>query len=144
MTDPFLGNSLVPELSVTSWAKSRRFYCDVLGFSVQYERPDEGFSFLCRNDAQLMIDQVDLGRTFGGAHLPTAYPFGKGINLQIRVENVQSILDSVNANKCPLVLPLEDKWYQAGDYKVGNRQFVVADPDGYLLRLFQDLGTLPS
>jgi len=26
---------------------------------------------------------------------------------------------------------------------VGNRQFVVPDPDGYLLRFFQDLGERP-
>jgi hypothetical protein len=27
--------------------------------------------------------------------------------------------------------------------KAGNRQFVVADPDGYLLRLFTSLGISP-
>lgn len=27
--------------------------------------------------------------------------------------------------------------------KNGNRQFVVADPDGYLLRFFSDLGQRP-
>ncbi len=28
--------------------------------------------------------------------------------------------------------------------EVGNRQFVVQDPDGYLLRFFSDLGERPS
>jgi len=27
--------------------------------------------------------------------------------------------------------------------QAGNRQFVVADPDGYLLRLYTSLGTSP-
>jgi hypothetical protein len=27
--------------------------------------------------------------------------------------------------------------------RTGNRQFVVADPDGYLLRFFTSLGTSP-
>jgi len=27
-----------------------------------------------------------------------------------------------------------------GEEKLGNRQFVVADPDGYLLRSYQSLG----
>lgn len=40
----------------------------------------------------------------------------------------------------PLYLEVEDKWYRKDDYEVGNRQFVVADPDGYLLRFFQPLG----
>ncbi len=41
----------------------------------------------------------------------------------------------------PLYLPLEEKWYRKGETEVGNRQFVVADPDGYLLRFYEDLGT---
>jgi catechol 2,3-dioxygenase-like lactoylglutathione lyase family enzyme len=33
---------------------------------------------------------------------------------------------------------------EAGGAGFGNRQFVVADPDGYLLRFFQDLGERPA
>ena len=40
-------------------------------------------------------------------------------------------------------LPLEDKWYRRDDMLLGNRQFVVADADGYLLRFFEDLGSRP-
>ncbi|WP_217351229.1 hypothetical protein [Thalassospira marina] len=39
-----------------------------------------------------------------------------------------------------LYLEPEDKWYRIGDVESGNRQFVVADPDGYLLRFFEELG----
>ncbi|HEY0476960.1 MAG TPA: hypothetical protein VGD37_05520 [Kofleriaceae bacterium] len=35
---------------------------------------------------------------------------------------------------------MEERWYRRNDHEVGNRQFVVADPDGYLLRFFGDLG----
>jgi hypothetical protein len=35
---------------------------------------------------------------------------------------------------------MEEKWYRMNDSKVGNRQFIVLDPDGYLLRFVQDLG----
>ncbi|MEO9168740.1 MAG: VOC family protein, partial [Aestuariivirga sp.] len=34
----------------------------------------------------------------------------------------------------------EEKWYRAGDEEVGQRQFLVQDPDGYLLRLCQPIG----
>lgn len=34
---------------------------------------------------------------------------------------------------------MEEKWYRATDKELGNKQFLVQDPDGYLLRFFQDL-----
>ena len=34
-----------------------------------------------------------------------------------------------------------ERWYRKNGAEVGNRQFVVADPDGYLLRFFEDLGS---
>jgi hypothetical protein len=42
-----------------------------------------------------------------------------------------------------LVVQLEDRWYRRGANEHGNRQFVVADPDGYLLRFFTSLGSRP-
>ncbi|MGB7303070.1 MAG: hypothetical protein WBD13_02230 [Burkholderiaceae bacterium] len=39
-----------------------------------------------------------------------------------------------------LTVDMEDQWYRREQTEVGNRQFVVADPDGYLLRLFSPLG----
>ncbi|WP_245528351.1 hypothetical protein [Deinococcus maricopensis] len=35
---------------------------------------------------------------------------------------------------------MEDRWYRRADEEVGSRQFVVLDPDGYVLRLVQGLG----
>lgn len=133
-------NGLVPELAVGDWRVSREFYCDLIGFEVAYERPEEGFSFLTLEDAQLMIDQVGLGRTFELAEAPLDQPFGRGMNLQIRVRQVRPIVDRLETAKVSLYLPLEEKWYRRDDHEVGNRQFVVADPDGYLLRLFEDMG----
>jgi hypothetical protein len=34
----------------------------------------------------------------------------------------------------------EEKWYRTGARETGVRQFLVQDPDGYLLRLQQRLG----
>jgi hypothetical protein len=56
------------------------------------------------------------------------------------VPSVDEILTRLAAADVALILPLEEKWYRRDDHEVGNRQFVVADPDGYLLRLFEDLG----
>ena len=133
--------SLIPELAVTDWQASKRFYCDLLGFAVAYERPEEGFAMLTMGDAHVMIDQIGTGRTFDDGHLPDAYPFGRGMNLQIEVPAVAPALTRLHAAQYPIYLAREDKWYRKDALEVGNRQFVVADPDGYLIRLFQDLGT---
>ncbi len=135
-----MGNALVPELAVSNWLKSRAFYCDLIGFTVRYERPEEGFSFLELGDAELMIDEIGVGRTFAVADAPFDYPLGRGVNLQIRVADVAAILDRLAVAGHPLYLPLEEKWYRRDDHEVGNRQFAVADPDGYLLRLYEGLG----
>jgi catechol 2,3-dioxygenase-like lactoylglutathione lyase family enzyme len=133
-------NALVPELAVSDWTASRAFYTDLIGFDILYERPEEGFSYLTLGAAQLMIDQIGLGRTFDIADAPLQKPFGRGLNLQIRVPDVGTILRRLEDANVPLYVPLEEKWYRRDDHEVGNRQFVVADPDGYLLRLFEDLG----
>lgn len=133
-------NALVPELAVSDWLTSRTFYCDLIGFEVAYERPEEGFSFLTLGEAQLMIDQIGVGRTFDVDDGPIERPFGRGLNIQILVRNLEPILERLARAGVPLYLPLEEKWYRRDDHEVGNRQFVVADPDGYLLRLFENLG----
>ena len=136
-------NPLTPELSVSDWRASLRFYRDILGFTVDYQRPEEGFAFLRLGEARLMIDQIGLGRDFDGGHLPDAHPFGRGVNLQIEVADAAALAGALRAQGIPLLLPIEDRWYRKGDQETGNRQFVVADPDGYLLRFFEDLGLRP-
>jgi len=38
------------------------------------------------------------------------------------------------------MLPKEN-WYRKGDILLGSREFLVMDPDGYLLRFTQNIGT---
>lgn len=135
-----MGNALVPELSVSDWRKSLDFYRDLIGFSVLYDRPEEGFAYLALGDAEIMIDQMGIGRDFHHPEAPPAHPYGRGMNLQISVPALGPILERLGDANVPLHLPLEEKWYRRDDIEVGNRQFIVADPDGYLLRLVEDLG----
>lgn len=136
-------NALIPEFSVVSVEKSISFYCDLLGFEVAYQREEEGFAFLQLGKAQLMVDQIDRGRTFELDGASPVFPFGRGLNVQIEVPSVHVILDTLRQNSIDLYFPLEEKWYRKGEYELGNRQFVVMDPDGYLLRLFENLGQRP-
>lgn len=138
-----MSNALVPEFAVSDFERSKAFYHDTLGFEIAYERPEEGFAYLALGEAELMIDQIGVGRTFDDGHLPEAYPFGRGLNVQIAVARIAPLLEALAAADHRLYLQPEDKWYRKGQKEVGNRQFVVADPDGYLLRFFENLGERP-
>lgn len=138
-----MANALVPELSVSDWRHSCGFYCNLIGFSVLYQRPEEGFAYLALGTAELMLDQLGIGRDFDLLDMPPAYPFGRGVNLQILVPALDPIIERLRAVGISPYLPVEDKWYRRDTIETGNRQCVVADPDGYLLRLFEDLGERP-
>jgi catechol 2,3-dioxygenase-like lactoylglutathione lyase family enzyme len=133
---------IVPEFYCSDFPRSLHFYVSVLGFAVRYDRPEERFAYLDLNGAELMIEQtMDLSRTFLAG--PAQYPFGRGVNLQIEVEDADLLYARVQAANSPIFLPLEDRWYRLEEEESGNRQFVVMDPDGYLLRFWHSLGTRP-
>ncbi len=138
---PSLKPALVPEFAVTEIERSVRFYVDVLGFSVLYDRPEERFAYLVRRvderEAHLMLEEHG-GRSFHAAAME--HPYGRGAHLQIEVDEVAPLWAAVQASGAPVVLALEDRWYRRGDGEVGNRQFVTQDPDGYVLRFFESLG----
>jgi hypothetical protein len=87
-----------------------------------------------------MVDQIAKTRTWKTGEFE--HPLGRGVNLQIQtVEKLDTLLSRLRRNNVPLFMEPEEKWYRKGDHEVGNRQFLVQDPDGYLLRFFEDLGT---
>jgi len=124
--------ALVPELSVSDIAASRRFYCDVLGFAVRYERPEEGFAYLAFGPAELMLDQIGEGRDWITG--PLVPPLGRGVNFQIEVTEIDPICTRIEAAGTPLFQSIEIRTYSTAQGPVMQRQFCVQDPDGYLLR----------
>jgi catechol 2,3-dioxygenase-like lactoylglutathione lyase family enzyme len=131
---------IVPELICSDIAHSRAFYCDLLGFAVRYERPEERFVLLGRGGAELMLEQpLERGRLFPRA--PLVHPYGRGVNLEIDVEDADGLHAAVRDAGVEFYLALEERWYPRADDIVGVRQFAVQDPDGYLLRLSQEIGT---
>jgi catechol 2,3-dioxygenase-like lactoylglutathione lyase family enzyme len=125
--------ALIPELQVTDLARSLDFYTRVLGFTLAYGRPEERFAMLEREDAALMIEEAaGPGRRI--TTTPLERPFGRGINLQIMAADADALAAAVQSAGYPLFIALEQRSYRAGDREIVQRQFVVADPDGYLLR----------
>ena len=86
-----------------------------------------------------MIQQEDDNEEWHNAK--PEYPFGRGINFQIETDAIDDLHKTIITHGYKLFLPLENKWYQQNDRLVGNRQFAIQDPDGYLLRFYQNLGT---
>jgi catechol 2,3-dioxygenase-like lactoylglutathione lyase family enzyme len=134
---------VVPELDVANLALSLRFYTDVLGFKCRFERPEEQFAYLTRGPVHLMLEQADgAGRRFRTA--PLEHPYGRGINLQIEVSDVDLLHAQARNAGATIYVSLEERWYLQGDQEAGIRQFVVIDPDGYLLRFCSSLGRQPA
>ena len=145
---------LVPELDVADLAASLRFYIGVARFRTLFERPTERFAYLERDGVELMIQEAGgPGRRFRTA--PLERPYGRGVNFQLGVDDVDAVHARAVAAEFDIVVPLEERWYEVdvketsgrwritGPTEAGNRQFVVADRDGYLWRPFSDLGVRP-
>lgn len=136
------GAALVPEFAIRDWRASLAFYRDTLGFEVRYLRSEEGFAYLALGEAELMLDQIGLGRDIDP--VLSTDRLGRGLNVQIRVAAVAPLIAALERGGHPLHLPLEERWYRRDHEEVGHRQFVVADPDGYLLRFYEALGARPA
>ncbi len=116
-----------------------KFWVGLCGFTVAYERAEERFAYITSGSAHLMLEEIGAGRNWISG--PLERPLGRGINLQIAVADCASIAAALDAGGIPLFMRLETKWYRiAGDEETGVEQFVVADPDGYLLRFQSSLG----
>lgn len=131
--------ALIPELDVSDLEQSLHFYTRLLAFRVQYAREEEGFVYLAWGNAHLMLEAASgPGRRWRTA--PLEAPYGRGVNFQVQIPDAGEIFIKLQAAGSPIVQRLEEKWYRRGTVEVGNHQFVAADPDGYLIRCFTDLG----
>lgn len=132
-------NKLIPELMVSDLGRSLDFYIKIIGFKKEYERKESKFAFLSFQGSQLMVQEINNIWKTG----KMKYPFGRGINFQIEVKSVKPLISSLNKNKYPIKFKQKDNWYRQGKALLGCREFLVMDPDGYLLRFSQDLGKKP-
>ncbi|MDX2028381.1 MAG: VOC family protein [Alphaproteobacteria bacterium] len=143
-----LTTPLTPELACSNIKASLNFYVQILGFTIQYQREEDGFAMLERQGSRIMLDEIretsvtGTDRTWFVA--PLEKPFGRGINLQMETSDVDDLYAKVQVSGVRIFLPMEETWYRKDDMLLGNRQFIVQDPDGYLLRFFQDLGSKPA
>src|SRR3990167_8371809 len=130
-------NEIIPELRTSDFAESLKFYTEILGFKLEYERKESHFAFLSLEGTQIMIEQNHPEWTTGELE----YPYGRGINLQITVKSISPLLVSLKNNSYALHVEPFERWYKVKDKLEGLKQFLVKGPDGYLLRFVECLGT---
>ncbi|MBE6021963.1 MAG: VOC family protein [Cellulosilyticum sp.] len=126
-------NGLIPELSVSSIEVSKKFYTQILGFNVEYERTEDKFVFLSLGEAQIMLEEINGYWSTGKLE----YPFGKGINFQIKVKDVKQIADQMKKHQIPLFRDIMESQYECNGEIIYQKEILLQDPDGYLLRFAQ-------
>ena len=136
--EPVFFPDLVPELLIEDLPASLDFWVGLCGFEVLYDRPADGFAYLHAGTAHLMLEQVGVGRNWIPAALER--PLGRGVNFQIMLGDIVPLLERLAEAEWPLFMPAETKWYQTGDTRAGVAQFLVQDPDGYLVRFSSRVG----
>ena len=122
-------NSLIPELSVTDIEKSKEFYLN-LGFKIMYERKEDKFCFSYLEDNQIMIEEINDNWNVG----EMKYPFGNGINISMTVSDIDSFYESIISKKIVLFRKIKTSKYRVDDIIYEDKEFLLQDPDGYLLR----------
>lgn len=130
-------NKNIPELSVTNLENSLNFY-KLVGFKLEYDRPENRFAFISLGEIQFMLQEISNDDKWNIA--PITYPFGNGINFQLEVDNVDNIYDNLKNANYEIAFDIEENWYRQDNKLLGNKEFLVQDPDGYLLRFSEDLG----
>lgn len=65
------------------------------------------------------------------------YPFGRGINFQIKTKDAEQMIEKIKSHNYPLQRDLKESWYKVKNTSYGYKEFLLLDPDGYLLRFSQ-------
>jgi catechol 2,3-dioxygenase-like lactoylglutathione lyase family enzyme len=127
MTTPTVAfKAVTPNLVVRDVARSTRFYCDVLGFTVKQTVPDAApfvFVWLERGDVTVFLnDPAAVAKDVPSMATPA---FGGTATLFVTIDGVDALHAQVSP-QVPLAMPLTTQFY-------GMREFAVYDPDGHLI-----------
>lgn len=122
-------NSLIPELSVSNIEESLEFY-KKLGFEVMYERKEDKFYFVQLEENQIMLEEINDNWNTG----ELVYPFGRGINISMTVSDIDEFYAGIKSKSVKLFKELKVSKYKVDNVVYEDKEFLIQDPDGYLLR----------
>ena len=69
-----------------------------------------------------------------------AYPFGRGVNFEIGVDDADKLYENIKKHDYKIKIEMQENWYKANNILLGQKEFLIMDPDGYLLRFAESLG----
>ena len=128
------------EMMVSDYPASYAFWTGVLGFAMAFERPAQKLACLEHPDgAQVMIYLRDGDWEVG----PMEHPYGRGLVIQVYVRDARAAAARVEAAGVPFYVTLREKWRDWGDRMGGQREFLLQDPDGYLVMVAERIGEAP-
>jgi lactoylglutathione lyase len=119
-------NKLTPNLVVSDVARSIAFYRDQLGFEVETTVPDAApyvFAIVKSGSVQIFLNAPE--PAFEEYAEIKGHAIGGTFTMFIELTGIEQSYEEIK-KQVPIVHPLETKWY-------GVAEFVVADPDGYLI-----------
>jgi catechol 2,3-dioxygenase-like lactoylglutathione lyase family enzyme len=123
-------DTVAPEFFVRDIDASMRFYIDGLGF--RFVRRSDDFAVVAHGTALFLLAMPS---AVPGEHAAAAVepwlasgPRGVGVNVLVMVDDVDAMYARVREFGAPIFWEIGDRYY-------GLRDFIVTDPDGYMLRL---------
>ena len=131
-------NQMIPEFDVFNLKESLHFYIDLIGFNVVYERIEDKFAFIEFENVQIMLQEINKSENkWETAKLE--YPLGRGINFQIDVINIDKIYNRLKESKYKIFVDIDTRSRVKDNILIGCKEFLVQDPNGYVLRFSEDL-----
>jgi catechol 2,3-dioxygenase-like lactoylglutathione lyase family enzyme len=126
--------SLTVRLACSVFARSLRFYTDVLGFTTLRYEPEHRRAELEREGVSIEIAEYN-----GEGLASLEYPFGRGVTLIVWTQEADAVYAGVEAYGARLHKPMLQIWREEDGVRVGHVEFEVIDPDGYALRFCEAL-----
>lgn len=131
---------LIAEMIVSDYARALAFWTGPMGFAPAFIRPAQRLACVTRPEgAQVMFYERDGYWETG----PMEPPFGRGAIIQVFVADLAPLIAGVEAAGLPFYVQPREKWRDWGDRLGGQREFLVQDPDGYLVMVAQRIGERP-
>ena len=130
--------NIIPALAVADIEKSVEFYSEVLGFDVTFTLPGEDgklvHASIQRGESMVMFGKLDASNPHNQGQL------GAGVALYATVAENEDIdayfLQVMDAGATVIQEPTDQFW--------GSRDWIIADPDGYLLWIGKEVRSVSA
>ncbi len=132
---------VIAELWCSDFQKSLLFYTENLGFTIGQHKEGSTHAYLSLQGALIMISSFAQDGIWETG--PFEKPLGRGINFSFGVDDVQRVYDKAKAQGLMPFVDMYTTWYWRPDRMVNYKEFAIQDPDGYLLRFSECIGSRP-